>query len=186
VIAISLSSLYVLFSFMMKLWAVNEIKGQMVEAIPGGRLVTVAPTPFNTILWRGLIESDEGYHVTYWSPFDDEAASYDLLKKRRELAASFEGQESFETLKWFSRGDWVTRLGPDGKVIFVDLRFGGLRDPAKKQLLPMFQWHLRYDEDGKMEAKSYRPSGMNMKEAFGLILERVGGERVRWEDVKSY
>ena len=186
VISISLSSLYVLFSFMMKFWAVDQMKAQMVKAIPGARLVSVAPTPFNTILWRGLIESEEGYHVTYWSPFDDGAASYDLLKKRRELASIFEGQEDFETLKWFSRGDWVARPGPDGKVVFIDLRFGGLRDPEEKQLMPMFQWRLGYDEDGKMEAQSYRPSDIDMKEAFGLILERVGGDRTRWEDVKSY
>jgi len=100
VVAISLSCLYVLFSFIMKLWAVDQIKGHMRVEIPGAKLVAVAPTPLNTILWRGLIETDEAYFVTYWSPFDQEPAEYDFLPKKQALAARFEGQELFENLKW--------------------------------------------------------------------------------------
>lgn len=186
VIAISLSCLYVVFSFVMKLWAMDQIKGHMADEIPNGKVIEVAPTPFNTLLWRGLIETEEAYFVTYWSPFDREESKYDFLPKRRELATAFEGQKSFETLKWFSRGHWVARPGPEGKVVFIDVRFGELRNLEKNQLLPMFQWHLSYDDDGKMQADSYRPRDLKIKEALGLILERIGGEQSRWELMEPF
>ncbi len=182
-VAVSLSCLYVAFSFVMKLWAVDQMKGLMAEKTPHGELVSVAPTPFNTILWRGLIETDEGYFVTYWSPFDQEAAKYDYLPKRHDLAARFEGEESFETLKWFARGHWVARRGLGGRVIFIDVRFGELRDLESKKQYPMFQWRLEYDEDGKMQANSYRPRDLKIKAAFGLIFERLTGNLKRWESV---
>tara|TARA_B110000881_G_scaffold121212_1_gene106386 strand:- start:15 stop:1121 length:1107 start_codon:yes stop_codon:yes gene_type:complete len=184
--AIFATCLYVVFSLVMKLWAVDQIKGHMADELPNGKVVMVAPTPFNTLLWRGLIETDEAFFVTYWSPFDREPAKYDFLPRKRSLATSFDGKEPFETLKWFSRGYWIARQGPEGKVIFIDVRFGELRDVESKQQLPMFQWHLEYDEDGKLGANSYRPRDLKMQEALGLIWRRIWGNKEEWESIKSF
>lgn len=185
-VAISVSCLYVLFSFVMKLWAVDQIKGQMADELPNGEVVLVAPTPFNTLLWRGLIETEDAFFVTYWSPFDREPAKYDFLPKRRELADRFEGGEPFDSLKWFSKGYWIARKGSEEKVIFIDVRFGEVRNAETKQQLPMFQWHLEYDEDGKMRADSYRPRDLKMKEALGLIWTRIWGGQKEWESIRSF
>lgn len=182
-VMISLSCLYVFFSFVMKLWATDQIKGAMEEQIPNGSLVMVAPTPFNTILWRGLVETEKGYFVTYWSPFDQDAANFDFLAKGRESAKAFEGQKSFETLKWFAKEHWVARPAPEGRVVFINMRFGELRNQESKRLVPMFQWLLEYDDDGKMQANSYRPRDFEFKKAMGLIWERLRGKRERWDEM---
>ena len=178
-----LSSLYVVFSFVMKLWAVDQIGRHMEEEIPNGSLVMVAPSPLNTILWRGLVETEAGYFVTYWSPFDDGAAKFDFLAKGREAAKLFEGEKSFETLKWFAKGHWVARASPGGKVIFINMRFGEFRNQETKRLVPMFQWLLEYDDDGKMRATSYRPRDLDFKRALAFIWERLKGEREGWEEM---
>jgi inner membrane protein len=162
------------------------MRGQLADELPEGVLVATAPTPFNTLLWRGLIETEEAYYVTYWSPFDRKPAKYDYLPKQHALAERFEGEKIFESLKWFARDHWVARQGPDGKVVFIDVRFGELRNLDTNQLLPMFQWHMEYDEDGKMKADSYRPRDFEIKRAVGLILERIGGVQVRWESMRSF
>jgi len=184
--AFSVSCLYVLFSFVMKLWASDRIETNVAAEIPGGKVVAVAPTPFNTLLWRGLVETDEAYWVTYWSPFDDKPAGFEYVPKQHELAKRFEGQELFEALKWFSRGRWVARPGPDGKVVFVDVRFGELRDVENRQLYPMFQWRLSFDEAGEMRAPSFRPRSDQTKAMLGLILERIRGKMERWESMKGF
>lgn len=182
-VMISLSCVYVLFSFVMKFWATDRIGEAMREVVPSGSLVMVAPTPFNTILWRGLVETDEGYFVTYWSPFDEETAKFDFLAKRRDSAKVFEGQESFETLKWFAKGQWVARQDGYGGVVFVNMRFGEFRSQKVGRLIPMFQWRLSFDGDGKMQARSYRPRDLDLKGGLELIWERLGGDRKRWEEM---
>ena len=184
--AFGMSCLYISFSFVMKLWASDQIKTNVAAEIPGGKVIAVAPTPFNTLLWRGLVETEDAYWVTYWSPFDDKSSGFEYVPKQHELAKRFEGEELFEALKWFSRGHWVAREHQDDKVVFVDVRFGELRDVGRNQLHPMFQWHLYFDEAGELQAPSYRPKSYEMKAALGLILERIGGKTERWESMKGF
>lgn len=185
-IGISLSCLYVVFSFMMKGWAYSQVSSRIDEEIPGANIVSVSPTFANVILWRALVETEKGYWVTYWSPFDREPGTYDYYGKRHELAEAFEGQELFGALKWFARDHWLARRGPDGKVILVDMRFSERRDPSHDYQMPVFQWHLSYDDEGKMVAPSYRPGRMDYKGALGLVLERLWGNQLRWEEMKPF
>lgn len=186
-IALTLSSLYVVFSFIMKSWATHQVDSRLFEEIPNARIVAVAPTPLNTLLWRVLIETDDAFWVTYWSPFDREPAAYDFLPKNRHLATRFDGQEPFPSLEWFSRGHWIARPGPAPETtVFIDVRFGEIRDLETRQLLPMFQWHLHYDDEGHLQAKQYRPRSFKPAEALALIAERITGKKDRWESVKSF
>ena len=184
--AILLSSLYVSLSLVMKFWATHQMTTRMEEAVPGGNLVAVTPTPLNTILWRGLIETEAGYFVTHWSPFDDGPAGYQYLAKNHELAEKFEGKELFEALAWFSRGHWVARPLPDGRVTFIDVRFGEVRDFENRQLLPMFQWQMGYDDNGHMEAPAYRPKNFEVNKSLGAIWKRILGNRKEWEEVRAF
>jgi len=185
-IGISMSCLYVVFSFVMKGWAWSQVSDRVEEEVPGSKIVSVSPTFTNVILWRALIETDEGYLVTYWSPFDKEPGTYDYFEKKHELTAAFEGQELFETLKWFARGHWVAREGSDGQVIVIDMRFSERRDPGKESQQPVFQWHLSYNDEGELIAPSYRPKDMDYKGALGLIMERLWGNQDRWQEMRPF
>lgn len=184
--ALLLSSTYVLFSFVMKFWAIHQLEDRVAEAIPGGDLVAVSPTPLNTILWRGLVETDKGYFVTHWSPFDDGPTGYHFLAKNHELTADFEGEELFEALTWFARDHWVAREGPDGKVVFIDVRFGEARDFAKNRLMPMFRWHLDFDQNGRMVAVTPPRERLEVKRSLAGIWWRVLGNRKEWEEAEAF
>lgn len=184
--AVTLSGLYLSFSFVMKFWATHQIETRMEESVQGGELVAVAPTPLNTLLWRGLIETGDGYFVTYWSPFDGGPSGYDYYAKQRELAGKFEGREMFEALQWFARGHWVARKGEDDQVVFIDMRFGEVRDLQENRLLPTFQWHMRYDEEGRMVAPAYRPRDVEVRQSLLDLGKRILGRRQEWEKAEPF
>lgn len=185
-IALSLSGIYVAFSFVMKLWATQQMTTHLEDEIPYGKMVAVAPTPLNTILWRGLIETDTGYFVTYWSPFDLGTPHYDFVPKQRELASKFEDEELFETLKWFSRGHWVARPGEDDSVVLIDVRFGEVRLEDEKRSVPTFQWRMRYDDQGRMEAPQYRPEDLDIGRSLVSLGRRILGRRKEWEEIELF
>jgi hypothetical protein len=66
------------------------------------------------------------------------------------------------------------------------MRFSEHRDPNHDYQMPVFQWHLSYDDEGKMVAPSYRPGKMDYKGALGLVLERLWGNQRRWEEMKPF
>jgi inner membrane protein len=184
-VTMSLSCLYVAFSLIMKVWAMDQIEGRMAEEVPNGELVSVTPTPFNTILWRGLIETEKGYFVTHWSPFDGGPAGYYFFLKQHELGEPFQEEEMFKGLKWFSRGHWVARETPDQEVEFIDIRFGEVRDHESRKLLPMFRWHLSYDDEGEFKA-SRPPRHVKMDDALSAIWKRLLGNRKDWEAMEAF
>lgn len=195
-IALTLSFLYVIFSFTLKIKAVDMIESRMVEEIPGAQLVQVAPTPLNTILWRGLAETEDGFWITYYSPFDQERPKWDYISKQHQLAKPYRDEELFKGLEWFSRGYWVARRGSDGKIVLIDMRFGELRDVESGRQIPMFQWHMSFDQEGDFTAPMLRPStsmddsekgsGLDIKASLGLIWERIGGNLSAWQNTKPF
>jgi len=184
--AVGVSCLYFAFGCTMKQWAGKEIQSDLVGEIPYGKLVAVAPSSFNTILWRGLIETEAGYFLTYWSPFDRGKATYDYIPKNRKLANDFEGTDELEALKWFSRGHWVARKGDDGTTVIIDMRFTEIRDPENGTLQPIFQWHLSRDSAGHINAPMLRPKDLNYMAAISVTWQRIWGEKRKWDALKPF
>ncbi len=112
--SVAVSCLYLCFAFTMKVIAEKKMMENLTTEVPNGELVAVAPSSFNTLLWRGLIETPDGYYLRYWSPFDSVKPCYEYFPKNRELASEYEGESALEALKWFSRGHWVARKGDHG------------------------------------------------------------------------
>jgi len=183
---VGVSCLYVIFSFVMKGWAMRSIHERVVRDLPGADVVAVSPTIFNSILWRGLIEVEEDYMITYWSPFDESESSYDDIPKLQSLAVNYEGKEIFEALKWFARGHWIARTGEDGKVVLVDMRFSEIRDRESGHMMPIFQWHMSLDKSGEMTAPSMRPEKLNYRSAMSLLWSRMWGKLDEWENFKPF
>lgn len=187
-IALVLSCGYALFSLGMKVRAMNVIKERVVEKFPEAELVQLAPTLGNTILWRGMAKTEEGYLVTYWSPFDDESAEWDFYPKNAQLAEPFREEALFQGLEWFSQGHWVTRRLPSGEIVLIDMRFGELRDPISGSQFAIFQWHLSYDEDGNFCAPSYksRPQNLDHWDLLSKLMGRILGDQSSWQNTRPF
>ena len=187
-IALTLSCLYALFSFGMKLRAMSVMEARMREEVPNAEMVQVAPTIGNTILWRGLAETEKGYWITYWSPFDQEEADWDFYPKKEALVEVFRDEELFQGLEWFSQGHWVARKLESEEILFIDMRFGELRDPASNGQFAIFQWHLSYDKDGDFQAPSYkaRPSNLEYSAWLSNLWARITGNLCKWQSAKPF
>ena len=184
--SVAVSCIYLCFAFTMKMIVIQKITNDIRSDIPDGKLVVAAPTAFNTILWRAVIETPDGYYLRYWSPFDKTESNYEYFPKHRELASEYEGEDELEALKWFSRGYWVARKGADGKVVIIDMRFPEIRDPDNGQSQPIFQWHLSRDERGEVLAPMLRPKGLNYPASFFLVWERMCGNQNEWDKLREF
>ena len=93
-----------------------------------------APSPLNNFLWWVLIESDNQYHVAYYSFFDSTTdLSFRAFEKNMSYLSSANSNEQVKTLIKFSKG-FFSLEKEDNILIFNDLRFGpskGWFDPPK-------------------------------------------------------
>lgn len=186
--AISLSCLYVVLSFAMKSWAQGKLAESISLDLPQSELIAVSPTVSNVFLWRALAETEDAYHVRYWSPFDESVGELNHFPKHHELAEKMTGEPVFEALKWFSRGYWVARQAPnneEGEVIIIDMRYGAVRDLESRSLRPVFHWKLNYDAEGQLQMEGMRPQ-MDAKKTLQLLWERLKGKTDRWEGLREF
>jgi inner membrane protein len=123
---LALSTLYLGWSFAAKFHAqgiaVRELARQGIEH---RQIVTVA-SPFNTVLWRYVVMTPEGYAEGWYSLLDkDRQIDFTFHDSATALLTGLESHWPVTRLQWFTKGFYqVTEEG--GNVVITDLRMGGL------------------------------------------------------------
>lgn len=84
----------------------------------------VTPTPFNSLLWRVVVVTPDGYHEGFRSLFDNgRGIAFTRFPRGEALYAELRGAAPVERMAWFSRGFF--KLSEDaGRVLLSDLRMG--------------------------------------------------------------
>jgi inner membrane protein len=121
---LAMSSLYLAWSAGAKLHADREVRDILAgEGIRYQRL-QVQPTPFNTLLWRAVIMTDDGYFEGFWSLVSPEKGlSLTHYEDGSDLLAGIGHLPSVQRLKWFTRGFYKVAL-EDRSIVIADLRMG--------------------------------------------------------------
>ncbi|HVF33971.1 MAG TPA: hypothetical protein VND91_01455, partial [Candidatus Saccharimonadia bacterium] len=89
-------------------------------------LLTV-PTPFNSVVWRVLVMTDDAYGEGYYSFLGDGRLELQAYPGTRALPEPLASAGSAVRLKSFTRGYY--RIDRDGdRYVFVDLRMGAEPD----------------------------------------------------------
>ncbi len=84
----------------------------------------VTPAPFNTVLWRVVAMTPQGYLDGYYSLFDrDRTIAFDSYKRGDELYAELRGNVPAATIARFSHG-FFKMTERDGRAVITDLRMG--------------------------------------------------------------
>jgi len=83
--------------------------------------ILAQPTPFNTILWRIVVMTDEGYDIGYYSLLDKSKTIEFESYTNTDLLLS--ETNDVQRLQWFTKGFYGVRV-VDGDIIFSDLRMG--------------------------------------------------------------
>ena len=100
--------------------AATSLAEQRIDA----RQVLVTPTPFNTVLWRVVAMTPEGYHEGFYSLLDaSPQIRFDPFDRGRDLHAALANHPPVQRIAWFSHG--FHKLSRQGERIFIsDLRMG--------------------------------------------------------------
>jgi inner membrane protein len=144
-----------------------------------------APTAFNTLLWRSVVDRGDELWVGYRSVFDppSDAIRWTIYPRQRDALAPYEGEREIESLKWFSRGWWIARTHEEG-VWLADMRFGETRTygerPGTVDSRIMFSWSFRPDA-GRDRLRTTRPDVRNPKDSMKRIVYRIAGKDGEWE-----
>ena len=139
--------------------------------------VYTKPTAFNNLLWTGIAEGEDGFYVGYYSLLDDDAAiDFRYVPKKHHLLGDAADSPFVDRLRWFSRGYFTVRRGPDGTLTVQDLRFGrndlGLTPSGKY----IFTFHLTRNEAGRITGFTQRRPKMKVDWALlRRFVARIGG-----------
>jgi len=143
-----------------------------------------APTAFNTLLWRSVVDRGDELWVGYRSVFESPSAPvrWTIYPRRAESLAGMENEREVETVKWFSRGWWIARPHAEG-VWIADMRFGETRTygdkPGMVDSRIMFSWSFLPDAEGD-RLRPERPEVRNAEDSLKRIARRIF-TREGWE-----
>lgn len=182
---LGISSAYVIFSFAMKFYASSSFDADLARRNIEYNRRFEAPTAFNTLLWRSVLDRDEEIWVGYRSVLESPSKPirWTVYPKQKEVLAPFANEREVQTLVWFSQGWWIARPHAQG-IWIADMRFGETRiydaKPGMVDSRFMFSWS--FEPKKESDRISYtRPSERNAKDTLRRIGHRILGNSKEWE-----
>jgi len=86
--------------------------------------VFLTPTPFNTLLWRAVVLTDDGYLEGFDSLAVDEGVmQFEAYESDREALEAAGNIWAVQRLRWFSR-DFIRTTVENDRLVLADLRMG--------------------------------------------------------------
>ena len=174
---LGISTAYVALTFGLK-----EIASSAFDADLARREITYerrmeAPTAFNTLLWRSVVDRGDELWVGYRSVFESSSdpVRWTIYPRRAETLAGMEKEREVATVKWFSRGWWIARPHAEG-VWIADMRFGENRTyddkPGMVDSRFVFSWSFLPKAEGE-RLHSERPEVRNKMDSLKRIARRI-------------
>lgn len=144
-----------------------------------------APTPFNIVLWRSVLEREDSFWVGYRSLLDKPSAPvrWTIYPKGHEAAATLGSSRELGLVEHFSSGWWIAR--PHAKGLWIgDLRFGEMREWGNRKGMVdhrmVFSWDLLPDED-EDRLRQIRGRRGEASSLLKRLAARAAGDRKLWE-----
>jgi len=146
-IGLALSTAYLLATPLLKTAATADLAADLeAKGIRAERFMT-APTPFNTLLWRGVARDATGWWIGYRSLLAREhPIEWTHYPHGPEVPEGFSESRAGSTLEWFSQGFHLVRE-TEGGLRFHNLRFGEYGTPEAPRFL--FAWDVGRDASGE-------------------------------------
>lgn len=123
-LALTLSTLYLAWGFGAKLYVQDLAKDSLAQKGIAHTTLFAQPGPFNTVLWRVLVQGEDSYYEGFYSFLDsDRVIEFTQYPNGKALLEDVKDHWPVKRLAWFSKGYFkVTRDGSD--VLMTDLRMG--------------------------------------------------------------
>jgi inner membrane protein len=182
---LGISSAYALLSVGMKFAASAGFEADLARRGVEYQRRMEAPTPFNIILWRAVVDRGDELWVGYRTVWEgrDTPVRWTIYPRGAEALAGMEEMREIQTLKWFSDGWWIARRHAKG-VWIGDLRFGEARAwEAKKGVVDnrlSFSWNVLQDAKGE-RLHAHHPARTDAGGTLRRMALRMVGKRSEWE-----
>ncbi len=169
---IYLSSAYMIFTIINKFYINTIFTTSFEKAGIDYNRFSAQPTILNNVLWYAVAETDENYHLTFYSLFDKKEIANNIItiKKRHDLIDM--SDKNLQTLTWFSNNYYnLSKQKKVGTYKYIDLRYPMLNPEDENTSL--FNFTIFF-EDGKWDILPFNGNPPN-KEDFQKFKERFWG-----------
>lgn len=123
-IGLCLSSLYLLWSFAVQQHVTGIAEQNARQQLNSDQQILVTPAPLNTLLWRIVVMTEDGYTEGFYSLFDStEQIEFTHHAEDKMLKVRFADVTAVQQLSWFSRGFYTLAQQGD-MLLLTDLRMG--------------------------------------------------------------
>lgn len=123
-VGLIVSSLYIVWSLGAQQYVEYRVDRQLAASDWPVERRLVTPTPFNTLLWRVLVMTPEGYREGFYSLVDGERAiEFDRFERNTDLYRELRDLWGVQRMAWFSHG-FFKMQERDDRVRITDLRMG--------------------------------------------------------------
>ena len=137
-----LSSGYLALTIVNKSHVERVFAGALARQQVDARRFMSCPTPLNNVLWYGIAEDEQGYHVGLYSLLDsDEEIEFQRIPRRADLLGELIHSYAVDRLIWFADGYYNVRPHTQGVLLHV-MKFGNL-DPTGRQERYPFTYLIR-------------------------------------------
>ena len=182
---LGLSTSYVALSFLAKWAASTGFDADLQHRGIVFQRRMEAPTPFNILLWRSVVDRGDELWVGYRTVFEfrNTPVRWTVYPKDKAAFQTFAALREARAVDRFSDGWWVARRHAKGLWI-ADLRFGEVRVWGERKGVvdcrPSFSWVLTPSDDGD-KLRHVMLETRNSGDTLKRLAPRIFGDRESWE-----
>jgi len=165
-IGIGMSSIYLLCTIVNKFYMDHVFKSSLEEkGIVFDRFST-QPTILNNILWYGIAETDNAYHVAFYSLLDtsNRFSEWRVMPKIRDLTPEY--VPDLKNLTWFSNDYYDTESIVNNEYVYYDLRYPLVK--TRTGYKPVFNLKL-YRTGNRLDMKPFTPEMDDFKYTMNAL-----------------
>lgn len=170
---IGLSSAYMLFTIINKLYIDAVFKNTLTDNHIAYNKFNIQPGIFNNILWYGIAETETNYQVGFYSLFDTTNQFTDLMTIPKERVLKASDYKDVEDLAWFSNGYYTIGNLENGNYIYKDLRYPLVETP--EGFKPVFNFEL-FKDNNRLNMKPIPPKISDYRYGIRAMWRRLKGK----------
>ena len=172
--AVAVSSVYMLLTFAAKGVVHAKFEKSLSENNIRVDEMSSTPTILNSILWSSLAYNHDTLYVAEYSFLKpEEPVRWIPFLRNLHLEKKFDSK-AFQTVKWFSDGNYFLEPVGQDSVIFYTVKFGRMRfDSDRAREAFFFHW-MFFVDDHEVRHEEIRKDDWTFSEAFDMLLNRIG------------